>query len=167
MENYKHFSNEYCDYLIDYFSKEQMEAFENFNRKYSRLVIYKEDLLYSFLWSKVDNLIKQNLGDTHYLSKWVIVLKYIKGDYFLPHTDLPSNLVNTDDRYLSGGVELSNKEDFTGGNYTIPGKTKKYNRGNLLTHNTNVIHEVSMVESGVRWSLHFGINDTELKKILI
>jgi predicted 2-oxoglutarate/Fe(II)-dependent dioxygenase YbiX len=112
------------------------------------------------LWDSVDNLIKNNLNNNHYLSKWIIVLRYDIGDYFNPHTDNP-NPSDTDDRSLSGGIELSNKDDFDGGEYIVRDINNPFERGKLFTHKLTELHEITKVTKGTRWSLHFGIHKSK------
>jgi|TARA_B100001093_G_C26268428_1_gene775827 hypothetical protein len=165
MENFK-LTEDYCNNIIKVFSEEEtMERFvlKN-NRAYERFIIHNNSELkdkYKWLWEGVDNLIKRNLGDNYYLTIWIIVLKYIEGDYFKLHQD---RYFNDDDRCLSGGVELSDKNDFEGADYVVKGNPLEFERGKLLTHRLNDLHEITPTKKGTRWSLHFGIN--KLKTIL-
>lgn len=162
MESYK-LTEHYCNNIIKVFSeKETMERFElkqkTTSRAYKRFIIgnnsHRKDK-YRWLWKGVDNIIKKNLGDDYYLSIWIIVLKYDKGDYFAEHQDKRKQ---DDDRCLSGGIELSDKSDFEGAKYILKGKQVKFERGKLFTHKLTDIHEITKLTKGTRWSLHFGIN---------
>ena len=158
MENFK-LSYEYCNKIIEVFnSPNLMETFISKDRSYKRFIIDDNSVnktKYIWLWDSVDNLIKTNLGNDYYLSIWVIILKYDSGDYFSLHADKPDQ---NDARCLSGGVELSNRYDFIGGDYIIQNIPNDFDRGRLVTHKVNVLHEITPVTHGTRWSLHFGIN---------
>jgi len=159
------FSYEYCDDIIKVFNKpDLMETFISNDRAYKRFIIDDNSVnktKYLWLWESVDNLIKSNLGVEYYLSIWIIVLKYNVGDYFSLHEDNPNQ---TDNRCLSGGVELSNRSDFVGGDYIIKNTPSYFKRGELVNHKVNDPHEITPLTSGTRWSLHFGIN--KIKNIL-
>ena len=154
MTNYK-LSNEYCDNIINHFKNGLMENFQTLDRKYKKFIIYQNDEKYKYLWNDIDSLIKNNFGSNHYLSIWIIVLRYDIGDYFLVHEDRYNQ---DDDRYLSGGVELSNKSDFKGGEFIVNNVITPFERGKLMTHKVTELHEIKPITSGTRWSLHFGIN---------
>ena len=158
MENYK-LSKDYCKNIIKVFSEnETMETLVTKNRSYKRFIIIENSELndkYEWFWNDIDNLIKNNLGNNHYLSLWIIILKYEKGQYFKKHQDRPTQ---DDDRYLSGGVELSDKNDFKAADFVVKGKTLKFERGKLITHRVTDVHEITECKNGIRWSLHFGIN---------
>ena len=158
MENFK-LTEDYCNNIIKVFSeKETMETFLSHNRLYKRFIIIENSELkdkYEWFWNDIDNLIKNNLGNNHYLSIWIIILKYKKGDYFKKHQD---RVTQDDDRYLSGGIELSDKNDFEGANYVVKNKVMEFERGKLFTHGVTEMHEITECKNGTRWSLHFGIN---------
>ena len=158
MKNYK-LSKDYCKNIIKVFSEDEaMETFVIEGRSYERFIIDEESSLrnkYQWFWNDIEELVKNNLGNTHYLSLWIIVLKYQKGDYFRQHQDSPSQ---NDDRYLSGGIELSDEADFEGADFIVKGKSLEFERGKLLTHKLKDTHEITKLTKGTRWSLHFGIN---------
>jgi hypothetical protein len=156
MVSYK-LSNEYCDDIINHLN-DLVEDFQTFDRKYKRFIIHQNNEEYKYLWNDIDLLIKNNFGNNHYLSIWIIVLRYDVGDYFLPHMDRYNQ---DDDRYLSGGVELSNKSDFEGGEFIVNNLITPFERGKLITHKVTELHEIKPIISGTRWSLHFGINKSK------
>ena len=155
MENSKTWDKSFCNKVIESFcSNDIMENFHNNNRKYKRNLLYEKDKKNSWVWESVNNLIKVNLGDNHYLSTWLIGLRYDEGDYFLEHKDG----YGTGDRYLSGGIELSAEDEYEGGIYTIEGKNKRYNQGVLFVHSPFMVHEITKVTKGTRYSLHFCVS---------
>ena len=158
-------TEDYCNNIIKVFSEEEtMETFVIKGRSYKRFIIHENSPIidkYQWLWNDIEDIVKCNLGNNHYLTIWIIVLKYIEGDYFKLHQD---RYFNDDDRCLSGGVELSDKNDFEGADYVVKGNPLEFERGKLLTHRLNDLHEITPTKKGTRWSLHFGIN--KLKTIL-
>ena len=166
MENYK-LSKDYCENIIKVFSEnETMQTFVTKNRSYKRFLINEHSeqrVKYEWFWNDIHNLIQNVVGNNYYLTIWIIVLKYEKGDYFANHQDSPSQ---NDDRCLSGGVELSDKNNFEGAEFILKNKPIKFERGKLLTHKVLDTHEITKCEKGTRWSLHFGINKDYNKKLI-
>ena len=78
----------------------------------------------SWIHNCVNELISKNIGNEYCLVDRVTVLKYEVGDFFLKHKDGPyntqlnSNLPN----HFYGGVELSERYEFTGGDFFINDK---------------------------------------------
>ena len=64
--------------------------------------IYHELNENSWLWNEIQKLISSNLGDSYSVYSRVTILKYTKGDYFLEHTDGPSNARIRKEKY--GGI---------------------------------------------------------------
>ena len=154
MENFK-FSDKYCDKVIKYFSESNLlKPISNFERNHSMFIV-KENSGFDWLWNDVNRLIQTNINSDHFLTLWISVLKYDKGNYFLSHEDSPNQ---NDNRFMSGGVELSKKDDFKGGEFVILNETVQFDRGSLISHNVTTPHEIKEVTNGTRWSLHFGIN---------
>jgi|TARA_B110000858_G_C17587472_1_gene374117 predicted 2-oxoglutarate/Fe(II)-dependent dioxygenase YbiX len=153
-------NEEYCKKVINEFINDnEIENFKSSNRKYKRNIVTDET---SWIWESVDNLIKSTLGYNYYLSQWIIGLKYDKGDYFREHYDAGGS---SEARALSGGIELSDRNDFDGGKYVINGLSSNKKRGHLFAHKTYEIHEITKVTRGTRYSLHFCIGKSSSKLI--
>jgi len=154
MDNSK-FSKEYCDKIVKYFSNSTLlKPISNFERKH-KMFIVRENTGFDWLWDDVNTLIKTNINSDHFLTLWISVLRYDKGDYFSKHEDSPNQ---SDSRFMSGGIELSEKNDFEGGEFVILNETVEFDRGSLISHSVITPHEIKKVTNGTRWSLHFGIN---------
>jgi|14BtaG_2_1085337.scaffolds.fasta_scaffold59001_2 hypothetical protein len=153
----KSWSVPYCEQIInDFLNDNQLNNFEHFNRKYKRHIITDKTLS---IWESIDDLIKSNLGIEYYLSHWIIGLKYDKGDYFAKHSDGQGNdKEGYGLRIYSGGIELSNKNDYDGGNYILNGVDSKSKQGHLFLHKPDEVHEITKVKRGTRYSLHFCIS---------
>ena len=157
--NSKVWNKYYCQEVIEYFCDDNnMQNFKRGDRRYKRYIIKQENANNNWVWNSVDDLIKANLGENYFISTWLIGLRYDVGDYFEEHTDGYS----TGDRYLSGGIELSQKDDYSGGIYTINGVPERKEQGHLFVHNPLVLHEITKVTKGTRFSLHFCVG---LKKV--
>ena len=132
--------------------------------------IYHERNENSLLWNEIQKLISSNLGDEYSVYSRVTILKYTKGDYFLEHTDGPSNARVRKEKYggeklkphFFGGVELCDSNEFKGGDFYIDGKIVEYKKGRMFTHSFNDLHEIKEVTDGTRWSVHFLIHKENL-----
>jgi hypothetical protein len=146
-------SNKYCEKVINEFCSNTEEHL-SYDRKYKRYILFEKDKhTHLWLWEHIDKLIKINLGPDYRLSTWIIGLRYDKGDYFKEHQDSTNK-----DRLLSGGIELSDKAYYKGGEYQLEGKSVISKRGELFTHHPKALHEITEVTEGTRYSLHFCIS---------
>lgn len=120
---------------------------------------YHETNPTTWIYKLVDNLIKENIGSEYSIYTRVGILKYTKGDYFLEHSDGSYNLSldpNLSEHFY-GGIEMSNFNDFTGGEFFKNGVVVPFKKGKINTHQFDEPHGVNEITSGVRWSLHFPI----------
>ena len=88
------------------------------------------------------------------------ISKYEPGKYYGLHTDFsPTRTVAAHLRKLSLSLQLSAPEEYTGGDLIInvPGKGEKFtspkSKGTVIVFDSRLEHEVTPVESGVRYSL--------------
>jgi len=111
----------------------------------------------SWIFNYISNFIKVNIGEDYNLLQRVTILKYDEGDLFSKHKDGDSN--NPDYKFLPqhfyGGVELSERDEFEGGEFLINDNVVEFKKGRLFTHGYNTYHSVNKVRKGTRWSLHF------------
>jgi len=120
---------------------------------------YHETNPTAWIYKLVDNLIKENIGSEYSIYTRVSILKYTKGDYFLEHSDgsyntsLDPNL----SEHFYGGIEMSNFNDFMGGEFFKNGIVVPFKKGKINTHQFDEPHGVNEITSGVRWSLQFPI----------
>ena len=157
-------SEKECSKIKSYYdSKLSLE--ENEIRKQSN---YHETDNNSWLFSLIDNFIKKNIGNQYDLIQRVTILKYVKGDFFLKHTDgiWNSTLDSKLPFHFYGGVELNNKTEFEGGEFFIKDNNVEYFKGRLFTHGFEDSHGVNEVKKGTRWSLHFLITDNKPKSFI-
>jgi len=111
----------------------------------------------SWVHEVVSDLICKNLGSQYKLLERVTILRYDISDYFIEHVDGPSNTKMRNDLsyHFYGGVELSEKSDFDGGEFFIKKKKVDYKKGRIFTHGFSDPHSVSKITRGTRWSIHF------------
>lgn len=155
--NKKFWTNEDCNYVIQNFiENENLHLYKSENRKYSRLILFEKNKNneFNWIWEGVNNVIQKNLGKDYYLCTWIIGLKYEVGDYFLEHQD---DYGNKKDRLLSGGIELTKPSEYVGGDYIVEGTSLKAKQGILFTHTPTILHEITELKKGTRYSLHFCI----------
>ena len=156
-------NDEYSNRIkLEYFNK--LEVMESEIRKQKNYHIYDSN---SWVHDCVNELISKNLGSEYHLIARVTVLKYESGDFFLKHKDGPSNtkLNPSLPNHFYGGVELSERSTFSGGEFFINDKIVDFKKGRMFTHGFSDSHGVNMVTSGTRWSIHFLINNNKINLI--
>jgi predicted 2-oxoglutarate/Fe(II)-dependent dioxygenase YbiX len=82
----------------------------------------------------------------------ITLLIYEKGDFFGEHSDTSTY----GSGILSGNYLLN--DEYKGGNFILDGKKLEVGVGELFTYGRDVLHEVTEVTGGVRYSLHFFID---------
>jgi predicted 2-oxoglutarate/Fe(II)-dependent dioxygenase YbiX len=94
------------------------------------------------------------------------ILKYEKGNFIFLHTDLP---MEGEKRFFCIVTQLSEDSDYVGGDfrYLIDNEpnTMDRNIGNSIMFKPEVLHEVTIVESGTRFSLVIWINYEQVKSL--
>jgi predicted 2-oxoglutarate/Fe(II)-dependent dioxygenase YbiX len=92
------------------------------------------------------------------------VLKYETGNFIFKHNDLPKE---GEKRFFCIVGQLNETTAYEGGdfNYWIGDVEYKMKRdiGNVIIFNPSILHEVSMVNSGVRYSLVIWVNYEDIK----
>ena len=81
----------------------------------------------------------------------ITLLIYKKGDFFGEHYDTSTY----GSGILSGNYLLN--DEYKGGNFILDGKKLEVGVGELFTYGREILHEVTEVTDGVRYSLHFVI----------
>ena len=85
----------------------------------------------------------------------ITLLKYVKGDFISEHTD--ENSCISEDT-LSGNYLLSSRDDFEGGDFIFDGEKLEKEVGELTVYDRDILHEVTKVTSGIRYSIHIFID---------
>ena len=162
--NNEYISEDICDKIKhEYGSKLVLQE-----RDIRRQHVFHEKNEDSWIFKYIDKFIKTNIGKSYSLLKRVTVLKYSIGDFFDKHTDGIWNTELTDNlpMHFYGGVELSDRHEFKGGEFFIKSKNVEFEKGRLFTHGYSDSHGVSKVTEGVRWSLPFLIEQNTGSKII-
>ena len=116
-----------------------------------------------FLWSYIMRANRENfLYDiSHIQNNEIQCTEYQQGDYYDWHTDQDIRTIFSSDqevRKLSFSLQLSNEDDYTGGDLEFTDVDKKKftapkNRGCRIVVDSRTIHRVTNIESGIRKSL--------------
>lgn len=171
MENYESFFDNsiISDNICDYIQQTYINKLQRVNIPKLRCqMVFNEKNKSSWLYSYVNEFVIDNMGSNYSLIERVAVLRYEKGDYFEKHTDGEWNTrLNKELPYhFYGGVEISNKNDFEGGEFILKNNKIDFKKGRLFTHGFDTEHGVSEVTKGIRWSIHFPIYSKEFNKNL-
>ena len=80
--------------------------------------------------------------------------RYTLNDFFGKHTDNYYSLTKDVDRKLTMSVQLTDSNEYTGGELTVVGKDlSAKSKGSVTIFPSNFPHEVKSITSGIRWSL--------------
>jgi len=171
MENYESFfdtiiiPDSICDRIKEtYIDKLKVINIPNLRHQ----MVYNERNESSWIYQYVNQFVIDNMGSDYSLIERVAILKYEKGDYFKIHTDGKWNTqLNKELPYhFYGGVEISDKNEFEGGEFIINNNKVDFKKGRLFTHGFETEHGVSEVIIGTRWSIHFPIYKKIHKNII-
>ena len=100
--------------------------------------------------------------------KWInnphgVFRYYEKGDYFLEHTDAVDK-IDADPRYFTVTVQLSESNDYTGGEVIIDRQhTIGRKIGTAALWGADIIHEVKDILKGTRNALVFFVSSKHIK----
>ena len=159
IKDYKLFTDIECDEIIEWIeSDSQNWEVYNFKRKKCKRKLFGKNILY---YNRIKEKVKQILeidADSE-----VGVLKYEKGDYFSPHIDSTSDGFH-DDWIWNVNIQLTNPNDYTGGELIHKNQSYKMQKGNLYFYNSNELHGVNEVTNGLRYCIVFYIKKNDFKK---
>jgi len=79
--------------------------------------------------------------------------RYTSDDFFGKHTDNYLCNLSRIDRKITFSIQLSDKEDFTGGDFIILHQPGPKTKGSIVAFPSFFPHEVKPINSGERWSL--------------
>jgi hypothetical protein len=119
----------------------------------------------NWIFDKVIDVINDHL-EVEWVSKPPAIFRnYSSGDFFVKHKDNVDS-IGADKRYLTASVQLSESDDYIGGD-VILNETQKLSReiGSIFLWGTNVPHKVTLIESGERNSLVFFISEKNVQDI--
>lgn len=79
--------------------------------------------------------------------------RYTSSDYFGRHVDNYYSLSVNIDRKITMSIQLSNDDEYEGGEFDVLGISNKLKKGSIIAFPSFFPHEVKKVTSGTRWSL--------------
>jgi len=148
-----------------FFKKDYTDYYENYNLEYKRnkwlrITSFSE---FNFVKSIVNRDLKK-VNRFYEAGDFITLLIYTKGDFFGKHIDGPSYSSKEHKTIKTGGYLLNT--DYEGGDFLIKNKILRVGIGELFWFGRDDWHEVKEVTNGIRYSLHFAINENK-PKILI
>ena len=78
------------------------------------------------------------------------IIKYTKGSFFVKHVDRGETQGH---RLKSISIQLSNPEDYKGGDLIVKDVISSRERGNCIIFDSGVEHEVTLLKKGIRYSV--------------
>ena len=166
------FSKEECNEIIQYITDLQDTVYtvkidNTFTEKGCSLK--SQDLEYNentnWIFDRVIDIINDHLEVEWVDKPHAIFRNYTKGDFFIKHKDNVDSRV-ADKRYLTVSIQLSDYNDYVGGDVII-NESKYLSRdiGSIFLWGTNVPHEVTPIQMGIRNSLIFFISEKHVQPI--
>lgn len=148
-----------------FFQKDYSEFYEHYNLDWKKNKWLKISNFSEFNF--VEEIINKDLKKVnkfYEVGDFITFLIYNEGDFFGNHIDGPSYSSNKSNTILTGGYLLNT--DFEGGDFIIENKKLSTGIGELFLFGRNDWHEVKEVTSGIRYSLHFAINENKPKGLI-
>lgn len=118
----------------------------------STLIIDINHIIYQTLnnfWNEFVNKTNIKIDFIEYYE----VKKYVVGDFFESHRDNYFTLDSKIDRKINLILQLSEKNNYEGGDLLIGNHTVSRNKGTIILFPATYMHEVTKITKGVRYSL--------------
>jgi predicted 2-oxoglutarate/Fe(II)-dependent dioxygenase YbiX len=113
-------------------------------------------LLQKLLLPKISNFGISRIENSH-----PMFIQYEEGHYFKPHTD-SSYRTGDEERVYTGIIQLSDSQEYEGGNLIVDNTTANRDLGTLTIFQSRLIHELTIVTKGVRNILVFMVPRKDL-----
>jgi predicted 2-oxoglutarate/Fe(II)-dependent dioxygenase YbiX len=127
----------------------------SYNRKVNGYYIdYNDTILLNFILERL-----QKINIKSITPAYVKIAKYKKGDYFEPHHDF--NFYGKGSIYKTLVVQLSDASTYIGGDLYVKGVSQPREQGSYSLFFSSDIHEVKLVENGIRFSLTIFLQETD------
>lgn len=162
--NYSHTITEYNSVISHSICEVCISLCKNFKRGKSKHEHLWKAQFDSTLITDVNHIIYQTLDN--FWNEFVVktnikidfieyyeVKKYTVGDFFESHRDNYFTLDSKIDRKINLILQLSEKNDYEGGDLLIGSHTVSRNKGTVILFPATYMHEVTKVTSGTRYSL--------------
>jgi len=89
------------------------------------------------------------------------IIKYTKGSFFVKHVDRGERQSY---RLKTIVIQLSNPEDYKGGDLIVKDVISSRERGNCIIFDSGVEHEVTLIKKGIRYSVIIWLNSETLRR---
>lgn len=152
-----------CQYFIDFFESSECEYSKGLESKDNRIGVtggVPESVIPEGFITKLDyfNVLPFKYVNKHNATHSFRINKYVEGQWMAEHRDHSVINYYTKDvsrvkRWKSIIFQLSDTSDYTGGDLLLEGKPVKRDRGNVICFNANMLHSVTPITSGVRYSM--------------
>jgi hypothetical protein len=150
--------------IIEIFhSKDWSDKYDFHNKKWKRNIWLKIGNIEDFNFVKdIINSDLKKINKNYKVSNWITFLIYKEGDFFGRHKDDDFNLIDKENPIYSGGYLLN--DTFEGGEFIVGDKKLNVQVGELFIFERHLYHEVKEITKGIRYSLHFAVELSDIKK---
>ncbi len=153
------FTKDECIYLIDFIKNTNSINNVETNRQ---LDVYAFDTI-----SNIDFL-NQKLNSIGIINNPPFnINKYMVGSFFQKHMDIGGKNDPHSERVKTLIVNLSDKNDYVGGDLIIDNNIVSREIGNAFLFPSNTLHELKELTYGVRYSLVMWLKNNNLKKSIL
>jgi hypothetical protein len=171
-------SDKECQLFIDLFESDNC-VIDNYNPKYGKtgmLGVIKKDAIPEFIFDRLNtfNILPFEVKDEMNKSYTFMMHKYGQGDSLVKHRDDSiENYTSIDlerkKRFKTLVFQLSSPSDYSGSDLVIGDRTVGRERGNVVCFNSNLLHEVTELIEGTRYTLVLWLErkDFNLKHLLL
>ena len=147
-----------CDELIQYGNHRVQPGVSKYSANTNRLnyddcMLDEQHKVKDVFEKDWEEIVKFHGLDVDFVEPYILK-RYKTSDFFNAH---PDNFAGSSgqilDRKFTMIVQLSDETDYTGGIFSIFGKSMPNKKGTLISFPSFYMHGVSLVTSGTRWSL--------------
>ena len=160
MVSYDNFlTKDECDYIINRIKKSDSILNVTPNR-YLELYHINDYSDFDFLEEKLNkiNIINRPVFNIN---------KYKKGYFFLPHVDRGGKNDPNKERLKTIIINLSDANNYSGGDLYVDGKLVSNKQGLATLFDSSIIHEVSEIKKGFRYSIAIWLKKNNIKQSLL
>jgi hypothetical protein len=150
-------SSDMCDNIIDLVSNRVSKGINKyphvFGISFHSCILSLEHEIYNLLQPVWNQAISQLEFNIDFVEPYE-VKKYTSKDFFGKHVDNYYSLSKDIDRKITMSVQLTDSSEYTGGELLVLGRNiGGKSKGSATLFPSTFTHEVTLVKSGVRWSL--------------
>ena len=149
-------SSKICDEIIDFGKSNVVKGINKypglFQISFKTCLLPMDHVIHSVLqdiWDEASSFI----GTTIDLVEPYELKQYGTGDFFGKHTDNYNILSKDIDRKITMSVQLSDDEDYVGGDLLILNQQSSRKKGSIIAFPSLFTHQVNPIVKGERWSL--------------